>query len=91
MARDYSPSGYPKCRSTGKVSFPSKTEARIMMQKLRWTLLMKRNKVDGTRLKRRMGKIVQRRIYYCELCKGYHLTKWAKHDYHNYQLAQKKW
>lgn len=91
MATDYTAQGYRKCRATGKVSFPTKIEARIIIQKLKWSALMRRNKIDGSRLKHRARKVEQRRVYYCEQCKGFHLTKWTKQHFKKYQDVQKRW
>lgn len=78
---------YQKCRGTGKVSFPTKAEARWTMLHLRWSNAFKRDKVDGRRIKRRAGKSAHRRIYYCEVCSGYHLTRWTKRNYSSYKKA----
>ncbi|MBE8719662.1 hypothetical protein [Sphingobacterium pedocola] len=73
-----------KCRATGKVSFDTKTEARLTIIKLKWSAIIRRNKIDGSRLKHRAGKIAQSRVYFCSYCNGYHLTKWTKTNYNNY-------
>jgi hypothetical protein len=59
-----------KCDATGKVIFPSRSEARLAMLHIR---MMLRNK---KRMKHRQGKAAQKRIYYCEYCRGFHLTRW---------------
>lgn len=74
---------YAKCRGTGKVSFPTKLEAQWTMMRHKLSTLV-RNKLDGRRVKRRQGKQAQRRIYFCAVCKGYHLTKWTKQNFNNY-------
>ncbi|MBL1411230.1 hypothetical protein [Sphingobacterium faecale] len=51
---------------------------------LHFTGALVRNKIDGRRVKHRQGKQAQRRIYYCKVCKGYHLTKWTKQNFNNY-------
>jgi len=75
---------FKKCRATGKLSYPTKMKAKLAILHFKWQALMRKNKVDGTRIKRRMGKVSQRRSYFCEHCQGYHLTKWTKSDYDNY-------
>ncbi len=74
---------FKKCRGTGKVSFPNKLEAHWTMLRHKWSALV-RNKIDGRRVKHRQGKQAQRRVYYCKVCKGYHLTKWTKQNFNNY-------
>lgn len=73
-----------KCSATGKVRFPNKLEAILVIAFFRWKLYKARNKIDGTRVKHRAGKVAQRRAYYCRNCRGYHLTKWSKSHFNRY-------
>lgn len=60
-----------KCNLTGKSIFETMSDAKYTMSHLSvryW------DPVTHNRRNRRMKKKQQKRIYYCEGCKGYHLT-----------------
>lgn len=62
-----------KCPATGKTTFSSPEDARTCMLSFRHKLKIK---VQGKRVKRRIGKPEQKRSYWCRYCEGYHLTSW---------------
>lgn len=64
-----------KCSATGKVVFASHEEAKLAIFGLKWNYRMKRDPIDGKRIKHRQGRPQQRRAYYCAYCGGFHLTK----------------
>lgn len=72
-----------KCRATGKVGFSTLIEAQwvVLHFKLKSRVM---SKTDGRRIKHRMGKGASKRAYYCTFCEGYHLTKWDKGHFNNY-------
>lgn len=72
-----------KCMATGKVIFSTYVEARYVMFNLKWSH-KRRKDIFGKRIKRRQGKPVQKRVYSCPHCDGYHLTKWKTKDYSSY-------
>lgn len=78
-----------KCMDTGKVSFPSLMEARLAMFLLKWGYKRHRDE-NGKHLKHRQGRPVQRRVYYCIHCYGYHLTRWTKGDFRSYEEWKKE-
>ncbi|MGJ1348467.1 hypothetical protein ACR789_18400 [Sphingobacterium siyangense] len=79
-----------KCRATGKVGFPSLIEAQWAMLHFKFRSRV-RNKLDGKRIKHRMGKDACKRAYYCKFCKGYHITTWEKGHFNNYKDKAKSW
>ncbi|MEZ0454137.1 hypothetical protein ABTW24_21275 [Sphingobacterium thalpophilum] len=79
-----------KCRATGKVGFPSLIEAQCAMLHFKFKSRV-RNKLDGRRIKHRMGKDACKRAYYCKFCKGYHITKWDKGHFSNYKTKAESW
>lgn len=65
-----------KCNATGKTRYYDQNEAKEAMLRIK----AKKNVYDNItkkRLKRRQGKPDQCRVYYCKLCRGYHLTSIA--------------
>ncbi|WP_104384057.1 hypothetical protein [Sphingobacterium sp. HMA12] len=79
-----------KCRATGKVGFPSLIEAQWAMLHFKFKSRV-RNKLDGRRIKHRMGKDACKRAYYCKFCKGYHITKWDKEHFSIYKTKAESW
>jgi len=79
-----------KCRATGKVGFPSLIEAGWIMLNFKFKSRV-RNKLDGKRIKHRMGKDACKRAYYCKFCKGYHITTWGKGHFNNYRTKAESW
>ncbi|MEZ0454210.1 hypothetical protein ABTW24_21650 [Sphingobacterium thalpophilum] len=79
-----------KCRATGKVAFPSLMEAKWRMFQFKVRSRIK-NKLDGKRIKHRMGRYACKRAYYCPYCGGYHITKWKKADYERYKNLVMGW
>ena len=63
-----------RCIATGKTIFDTKGEAKESMIKFKSFSKMT---INGRRIKHRVGKPEQTRVYYCEHCKGFHLTKWS--------------
>ena len=60
----------PKCETTGKVRFETKGEA---IQKIHMTKDIYRRST-GQRCNRLRRKRREKRVYYCSLCGGWHLT-----------------
>ncbi|MDF2476497.1 MAG: hypothetical protein K0S24_1980 [Sphingobacterium sp.] len=79
-----------KCRATGKVAFPSVMEAKWRMFQFKIKSRVK-NKLDGKRIKHRMGKYACKRAYRCDYCGGYHITKWKKAAFDHYQNVVITW
>lgn len=79
-----------KCRATGKVVFSSLIEAKWRMFQFKLKLRIK-NKVDGKRVKHRMGKYACKRAYYCKFCRGYHITHWDKAKFLKYKGQVASW
>lgn len=61
-----------KCPATGKTRFESEGQAKEVMDRIK-----SYNK--NTNRKHGKGKAEMKRVYYCEDCKGFHMTKWDKH------------
>ncbi|MGF7025200.1 MULTISPECIES: hypothetical protein [Sphingobacterium] len=79
-----------KCRATGKIGFLSLIEAQWIMLNFKFKSRV-RNKLDGKRIKHRMGKDACKRAYYCKFCRGYHITKWDKGHFSNYKTKAESW
>jgi hypothetical protein len=73
---------------TGKVRFATRVEAEVVIFTLRWAL--KRKDMNGRRIKHRKGRPVAKRAYYCEYCKGFHVTHWEKSDFNTYLEQREK-
>lgn len=63
----------PKCPVTGKSSYRSLTEGREAIIRIKSAPRYYNN---GKRVNRRAGKPAQSRVYYCEHCRYYHMTRW---------------
>lgn len=63
-----------KCNATGKTRFTTYGDAKIVLFFLK-TAWKNRERITGRRIKHRQGRPLQQRIYYCQYCGGYHLTK----------------
>lgn len=72
-----------KCIATGKITFSSNLEARIVMFNLKWSYKLHKDLL-GKRIKHRQGKPKQKRAYFCQYCNGFHLTKWDANDFKVY-------
>jgi hypothetical protein len=66
-----------KCEATGKTIFLTKGEAKYSILSCKY--LRKAIRL-GRRIKHRIGKPANLRIYYCAHCNGFHLTK---HSFHH--------
>ena len=67
-----------KCSATGKTRYYNQGEAKEAILRIKGKSGMYDNKTKK-RLKRRQGKPAQCRFYYCNHCRGYHLTSAAAH------------
>lgn len=79
-----------KCKATGKVTFASFLEAKACMYTLKWNY-HRRKDMFGKRIKHRQGKPAQRRVYSCDFCQGYHLTRWKKSHFNKYVKKTIEW
>lgn len=64
-----------KCFATGKVIFMSRQDARSAMVKMKWASQTHNRLPDEQHSARRRKQPKPRRVYYCEHCGGFHLTK----------------
>lgn len=64
-------SDYERCQASGKVMYPTKSEATKVMSALRNP---KRSYQNGKRINRRMGKPAYNRVYFCNDCNSFHIT-----------------
>lgn len=62
-----------KCSASNKTRYEDKGEAKDALVRLKATG-RRYDFITGKRVNRRKGKVAQSRVYWCPLCRGYHLT-----------------
>jgi len=73
---------------TGKVRFSTRIEAELVIFTLR--RMLKRKDENGRRIKHRGGRPVAKRMYFCQYCNGYHVTRWNITNFNNYSEKREK-
>jgi hypothetical protein len=82
MTLNHKPNHYENttCLKTGKTGFPSQ---RVAMEQIQKFKAFNRMKINGRRIKHRVGKPEQTRAYQCPSCSQWHLTSMKESEYKN--------